>query len=47
MVTSDHDFMARALDLAGQAAAAGEVPVGAVIVRDGRIVETPTKVEDA
>ena len=37
-MTSDHDFMDRALDLAGQAAAAGEVPVGAVIVRDGRIV---------
>lgn len=30
--------MARALDLARIAAAAGEVPVGAVLVRDGRIV---------
>lgn len=30
--------MRRALDLAGQAADAGEVPVGAVIVRDGAIV---------
>jgi tRNA(adenine34) deaminase len=34
----DHDFMARALELARQAAVAGEVPVGAVIVRDGAIV---------
>lgn len=31
-------FMARALELAAAAAAAGEVPVGAVIVRDGVIV---------
>ena len=31
-------FMARALELARAAAAAGEVPVGAVVVRDGRIV---------
>jgi tRNA(adenine34) deaminase len=30
--------MARALDLARIAAAAGEVPVGAVVVRDGEIV---------
>lgn len=30
--------MARALDLAKAAAAAGEVPVGAVVVRDGRII---------
>ena len=30
--------MRRALDLAGQAGAAGEVPVGAVITLDGRIV---------
>ena len=32
---SDHDWMGRALDLAGRAARAGEVPVGAVVVRDG------------
>ncbi len=31
-------FMARALELAKAAAAAGEVPVGAVVVRDGQIV---------
>jgi len=31
-------FMSRALELAREAAAAGEVPVGAVIVKDGRIV---------
>ena len=31
-------FMREALGLAAQAAAAGEVPVGAVVVKDGRIV---------
>jgi tRNA(adenine34) deaminase len=31
-------FMARAIELAGTAEAAGEVPVGAVIVKDGEIV---------
>ena len=31
-------FMAQALDLAREAAAAGEVPVGCVIVRDGAVV---------
>ncbi len=31
-------FMARALELAGTAEAAGEVPVGAVIVKDGAII---------
>lgn len=31
-------FMRRALDLAREAAAAGEVPVGCVIVKDGAIV---------
>ena len=30
--------MRRALDLAGQAAAEGEVPVGAVVTKEGRIV---------
>lgn len=34
----DHDFMGIALDLAREAATLGEVPVGAVIVRDGEIV---------
>jgi tRNA(adenine34) deaminase len=34
----DDGFMRRALELARQAEAAGEVPVGAVIVRDGVIV---------
>ena len=34
----DAAFMARALELARQAEAAGEVPVGAVIVKDGVIV---------
>ena len=32
------DPMARALELAREAAAAGEVPIGAVVTRDGRIV---------
>jgi tRNA(adenine34) deaminase len=32
------EFMRAALDLAAQAAAAGEVPVGAVVVKDGRII---------
>lgn len=35
---SDALFMARALELARQAEAAGEVPVGAVIVKDGQII---------
>ncbi len=34
----DLAFMSRALELAREAAAAGEVPVGAVIVKDGEIV---------
>ena len=35
---SDDAFMREALDLARQAAAAGEVPVGAVVVKDGAVV---------
>src|SRR6187402_425730 len=31
-------FMRMALDLAAQAAAAGEVPVGAVVVREGEVI---------
>ena len=38
MSPDDLTFMKRALDLARQAEAAGEVPVGAVIVKDGVIV---------
>ena len=34
----DQQFMREALGLAAQAAAAGEVPVGAVLVKDGAIV---------
>lgn len=34
----DVDFMRLALDLAAEAAAAGEVPVGAVVVKDGLVV---------
>ena len=35
---TDEDFMRRALKLASQARDEGEVPVGAVVVRDGKIV---------
>lgn len=38
MTPEDLNFMARALELARAAEAAGEVPVGAVLVRDGRII---------
>jgi len=38
MSPRDLDFMARALELAREAAVAGEVPVGAVIVKDDEIV---------
>jgi tRNA(adenine34) deaminase len=34
----DETFMREALALAAQAAAAGEVPVGAVVVHDGRVI---------
>jgi tRNA(adenine34) deaminase len=35
---SDEQFMRTALDLAKQAQATGEVPVGAVVVKDGEII---------
>ena len=35
---SDHYFMGLALDEAGQAFLKGEVPVGAVLVRDGKVL---------
>lgn len=38
MNINDKKFMQRALELARQAEAAGEVPVGAVIVKDGIII---------
>ena len=38
MNDADRHFMSRAIELARQAEAAGEVPVGAVIVRDGEIL---------
>jgi len=37
-MTTDTAFMQVALELAAQAAAAGEVPVGAVVVHDGVVV---------
>lgn len=37
--TPDHaTFMTRALELAAEAEAAGEVPVGALVVRDGAVI---------
>jgi len=35
---ADQHWMCRALELAVQGAAAGEVPVGAVLVREGRVI---------
>jgi len=35
---TDEDYMHLALELASQAQAAGEVPVGAVVVKDGEII---------
>ncbi|MDR2876649.1 MAG: tRNA adenosine(34) deaminase TadA [Chromatiales bacterium] len=37
-LTHDEDFMRRALELAREGASAGEVPVGAVLVRAGHIL---------
>lgn len=37
-MTTELDYMQRALALAEQAADAGEVPVGAVLVRDGEVL---------
>ena len=36
--TDDHRFMREALQLADEAAAAGEVPIGAIVVVSGQIV---------
>ena len=38
MMTTDTEYMQIALDLARQAALNGEVPVGAIIVKDGEII---------
>jgi len=38
LMASDIDFMQLALDLAKQAALAGEVPVGAIVVKDGTVI---------
>ena len=37
---TDADFMQQAISLAQEAAAEGEVPVGAVIVRNGEVIST-------
>lgn len=37
-MNSDSDFMRRAMALAEQAASEGEVPVGALVVRDGEVI---------
>ena len=36
--TTDHEMMGRALDLARAAAAAGDVPIGAVVAREGEVL---------
>lgn len=36
----DHQFMQQAIEQAKLAALAGEVPVGAVVVRDGRVISS-------
>lgn len=38
MISNDKKFMQRALEIARQAEAVGEVPVGAIIVKDGAII---------
>jgi tRNA(adenine34) deaminase len=38
MATPDETYMRRAVELAREAEAAGEVPVGAVIVRGGKVI---------
>jgi tRNA(adenine34) deaminase len=38
MTATDSDFMQMALDLAKQAALNGEVPVGAIVVKDGVVI---------
>lgn len=38
ILMTDADYMCQALELANQAQAAGEVPVGAVVVQDGVII---------
>ena len=37
-MTEQEQFMAQALELAREAAAAGEVPVGCVVVKEGRVI---------
>jgi tRNA(adenine34) deaminase len=37
-MSGDEAFMREALELAARAAGAGEVPVGAVVVKDGRVI---------
>ena len=37
-MNSDSDFMRRAIALAEQAASVGEVPVGALVVKDGQVI---------
>ena len=39
-MTADEEFMRMAIDLAKQAAAEGEVPVGAVVVKGGAVIGT-------
>ena len=41
---SDHYFMGEALRQAARALTAEEVPIGAVVVREGRIIGRPSRV---
>jgi tRNA(adenine34) deaminase len=48
METAEHQrFMTRALELAREAGAAGEVPVGAVVVHDGTVVGSGRNAREA
>lgn len=38
MIKSDHEYMQLAMEQARKAAALGEVPIGALLVRDGQVV---------
>jgi len=46
-MTTDEDFMRLALQLAAKAGEAGEVPVGAVVVREGQVIGRGTNAREA
>jgi tRNA(adenine34) deaminase len=47
MTVSDEKYMRRALELASEAELAGDVPVGAVLVSDGLVVEARNEKESS